>query len=156
VIIEYLDSQQAIYYHQHSKPDSSCLAMCAISFTHIVLNIWCHGRPFNSEIELTLKKKSTAPGSAAAAVQQPATVTLRRTRPVPRETLVPDAERFRAYLLGTGFWLSPEGSTFDPAVLDSKLSRFCLFLSACCCGFQARRFYSMPLCDFTYGRTSTA
>ena len=59
-------------------------------------------------------------GSAAAG---PRELVLRRTRPVKQDRVAPDAERFRLYLVETGFWQRTETDSFDRSSLESELNR---------------------------------
>ena len=68
-------------------------------------------RPFNSEMRLAV---ATAAG--------PREVVLRRTRPAKQERVAPDAERFRQYLVETGFW-QRAGHDVDGGVLETELHR---------------------------------
>jgi hypothetical protein len=102
---------------------TGCLLNLSLHVTKI------HGlyRPFNSEIKLKVMPSSGEVG--------PRTVILRRTRPVLQEAVRPDAERFRAHLLNTGFWLRAKGDLVDRVALDRELSRSC-FLRALSSQFQ--------------------
>uniref|UniRef100_A0A7S0QI48 Protein kinase domain-containing protein n=1 Tax=Cryptomonas curvata TaxID=233186 RepID=A0A7S0QI48_9CRYP len=72
--------------------------------------------PYNSEIKLTIKGR----GDGGAARE----LVLRRTRPVKRDAVAPDAERFRLHLVETGFWQRARTDDFDRRSLEGGLNRW--------------------------------
>jgi hypothetical protein len=74
-----------------------------------------HASLYNSEIKLTIKAR----GGGGAARE----LVLRRTRPVKRDAVAPDAERFRLHLVETGFWQRSRTDDFDRNSLEGELNR---------------------------------